>query len=199
VPEGSSDAELAARALGGEDAAFAELMRRHKAWTFRFIRRYVGDSDDAYDLLQDTFFSAWQALNRYQRERPFHTWLRRIALNKCRDRGRRQLVRRVLTAFAPHGQETAPEVRDAAPGPEAQASAEEELRQLEQGLEALPRQLKEPLLLTALEGLSHKDAAELLGINAKAVEMRVYRARTRLAELIAHQAGTPRGTRRGGA
>jgi RNA polymerase sigma-70 factor (ECF subfamily) len=51
-------------------------------------------------------------------------------------------------------------------------------------LATLPRQLKEPLLLTALEGLSHREAGELLGINAKAVEMRVYRAREKLKTAI---------------
>jgi RNA polymerase sigma-70 factor (ECF subfamily) len=182
-----TDAELAARALAGGDEAFALLMRRHKAWVFRFIRRYVGSSEDVYDLVQETFFSAWQALERYQRDRPFDAWLRRIALNKCRDRGRRELVRRVLQAFSHHEDEPALEVPDPAAGPDTRADADDAVHRLEHALEHLPRGLKEPLLLTALEGLSHKEAGELLGLNAKAVEMRVYRARARLAELF----GTP--------
>jgi RNA polymerase sigma-70 factor (ECF subfamily) len=178
------DAELAQRALAGEDAAFALLMRRHKAWAFRFIRRYVGGSDDAYDLLQETFFSAWQALERYQRDKPFDAWLRRIALNKCRDRGRRELVRRVLQAFSHHEDEPALEVADPAAGPDILVDTQDAMHRLEHALDRLPRGLKEPLLLTALEGLSHKEAGELLGLNAKAVEMRVYRARARLAGLF---------------
>jgi RNA polymerase sigma-70 factor (ECF subfamily) len=182
VPE--ADAELAARTLAGEDHAYALLVGRHKAWVFRFIRRYVGNSDDAYDLVQETFFSAWQALSRYQRDRPFEAWLRRIALNKCRDRGRRELVRRALHVLTPHDAEPAWEVPDPTAGPETQADAGQALHRLEHALRRLPRGLKEPLLLTALEGLSHKEAGELLGLNAKAVEMRIYRARARLAELM---------------
>ncbi|MGH8205890.1 MAG: RNA polymerase sigma factor, partial [Steroidobacteraceae bacterium] len=96
---GDSDAVLVERALGGDDAAFAQLMTRHKQWAFRFVRRYVGNADDAYDVLQYTFFSAWLALARYQPQRSFDIWLRRIALNKCRDRARREAVRRVFTGF----------------------------------------------------------------------------------------------------
>ncbi|HWG77959.1 MAG TPA: RNA polymerase sigma factor [Steroidobacteraceae bacterium] len=185
---GESDATLVRRALAGEDDAFALLMGRHKQWVYRFVRRYVGNADDAYDVLQETFFSAWLALSRYQPERPFEAWLRRIALNKCRDRARRDAVRRVFSRLA--GEEGEPEMLpDLGPSPEAAAATDQEVAQLERSIATLPRSLKEPLLLTALEGLSHQQAGELLGLNAKAVEMRIYRARERLAAL--------RGARRG--
>ena len=61
------------------------------------------------------------------------------------------------------------------------AACEQSMRRLDQAIARLPRRLKEPLILTTLQGLSHKEAAAILGINAKAVEMRVYRARWRLA------------------
>lgn len=177
-----ADATLVERALAGEDTAFAQLMGRHKQWVFRFVRRYVGNAEDAYDVVQDTFFSAWLALARYQRDRPFDIWLRRIALNKCRDRARREAVRRVLSGFAGDNSEPA-DVPDTAAGPERAAAAAQELEQLEHSLSALPRSLKEPLLLTVLEGLTHQQAGELLGLNAKAIEMRIYRARERLSSL----------------
>ena len=175
------DAILAAAACDGDHAAFAVIMRRHKTWLYRFIRRYVSDRDEAYDMLQESFVSAWTALSRYDPERPLEAWLRRIALNKCRDRARRNAVRRSalqlfgVTRFAAY--ETAP---PADAGPASQRA----LHRLEQAIAQLPRQLKEPLILTALEGLSQKDAAALLGINTKAVETRVYRAKKRLAELL---------------
>lgn len=177
---GESDAELVARALANDDAAFAALMSRHKNWAHRFICRYVGAAnDEAYDLLQETFFAAWLALSRYQPGLPFSAWLRRIALNKCRDRARRNKVRHFLVGM-PVESETVLDPPDLGPGPEAQASDAQQLLVLERQLSELPRTLKEPLLLTALEGLSHLEAGELLGISAKAVEMRVYRARAQL-------------------
>jgi RNA polymerase sigma-70 factor (ECF subfamily) len=182
-PEPETDGALAARSTAGDDAAFAMLMSRHKGWAYQFIRRYVGNGSDAYDVLQDTFFAAWRALSRYQADRPFEFWLRRIALNKCRDRNRREVVRRLIGGRAT-GEEI-PDIADPAPGPAAVLEAGQEVRQLERHLRALPRSLKEPLLLTALEGLTHEAAAEILGISAKAVETKVYRARARLAELYA--------------
>lgn len=178
-----SDGALAVAARNGDQAAFAAIMRRHKSWLFRFIRRYVANSDDAYDVLQESFVSAWGALSRYDPERPFEAWLRRIALNKCRDRARRNSVRRATLHLFGLSASIA-ESEPATPAVERSAATDQALRRLENAVAALPRQLKEPLVLTVLEGLSHKDAGNLLGINAKAVETRVYRARKKLATLL---------------
>jgi RNA polymerase sigma-70 factor (ECF subfamily) len=70
------------------------------------------------------------------------------------------------------------------PPPDGAAAADQVLARLQDAIAKLPRQLKEPLVLTMLEGLSHKDAGALLGINPKAVETRVYRAKRQLATLL---------------
>jgi RNA polymerase sigma factor (sigma-70 family) len=182
VDSGEADADLIVKTLRGDDGAFTRLIGRHKHWIHRFVRRYVGAaSEDAYDVVQETFFAAWLGLSRYRPELPFEAWLRRIALNKCRDRARRNTVRRFLVGAAVNEQTGEPlDVMDQAAGPEVQVGSMQELAELELAVAALPRGLKEPLLLTTLEGLSHQEAGALLGINAKAVEMRVYRARERL-------------------
>ncbi len=177
------DASLAVAARQGDQAAFAALMRRHKGWLYQFIRRYVADRDDAYDVLQESFVSAWGALSRFDPERPFEAWLRRIALNKCRDRARRDAVRRAaLRLFGFGGSDMSAE--SVAPLADSTVTIDHALRRLETAIGQLPRQLKEPLVLTMLEGLSHKDAGALLGINAKAVETRVYRAKRQLASML---------------
>jgi len=183
-----SDAALIAAAIEGNDAAFGQLVARHKSWLHRFVRRYVGGAqDDAFDVAQEAFFAAWLALSRYDPAQPFEAWLRRIALNKCRDRARRNAVRSFLVRArvldADGDGDDLPDAPDPAPGPEALVASREELGHLEAALEQLPRNLMEPLLLTTLEGLSHQEAGALLGLNAKAVEMRVYRARERLRQL----------------
>lgn len=177
------DAVLAVAAREGDQAAFAAMMRRHKGWLYQFIRRYVGDRDDAYDVLQESFVAAWGALSRFDPERPFPAWLRRIALNKCRDRARRNAVRRAalkLLGLGAAGMPNEPDIHAA----DSAAAANSALRRLEEAIAKLPRQLKEPLVLTMLEGLSHKEAGVLLAINAKAVETRVYRAKRQLAALL---------------
>ena len=178
-----ADGVLAIAARGGDQAAFAVLMRRHKAWLYQFIRRYIADRDDAYDVLQESFVSTWGALARYDPARPFEAWLRRIALNKCRDRARRNAVRRTALRMFGLGESTQVEA-NAAPSADARARVDQALRRLETAIAQLPRNLKEPLVLTMLEGLSHKDAGEMLGINAKAVETRVYRAKRQLGQML---------------
>ncbi len=178
-----SDAELARRALGGEDHAFTQLMRRHKEWLYRFVRRYVGDADSAYEIVQESFVAAWRNLGRYDAGRSFASWIRAIALNKCRDRGRREAVRRAFFGADPGG-----EVVAAAPDPQPRADsgliAAEQRRALDRAIALLPAKLKEPLILTVFEELSQQAAGEVLGVSAKTVETRVYRARRRLAELL---------------
>ncbi|WP_293477923.1 sigma-70 family RNA polymerase sigma factor [Phenylobacterium sp.] len=182
--EGAPDAALAARALAGDDAAFGRLMRAHTNDLFRFARRYTGDPDAAGDVVQDTFVSAWKALARYDDSRPFGVWLRAIALNKCRDRARRRYLRRVVLGQAdPEGFE-AQSRADPSPDAEMSLITRQRLDRLDRAVAGLPAGLKEPLILTVFEGLSQQAAGEVLGLTAKAVEIRVYRARRRLAELL---------------
>ena len=183
--EDASDAELVARASEGEQRAFSLLMARHKDATYRFIRRYGVDREEAYDLVQQTFVSAWSSLRRFDRERPFATWLRAIALNKCRDWSRRAAVRRFLLSPLSLDSPAAESAPDPDPDPEATALEQERQRAIAGAIAALPKSLKEPLLLTVLDGFSQKDTASLLGLTPKAVENRVARARKELARALA--------------
>ena len=180
-PAGAADdARLAVQAAGGDTRAFSALMRRHKEGIYRFCRRYVGDADDAYDLTQQTFVSAWSALGRYDPNRALTTWLRAIALNKCRDYGRRATVRRLIFGARPGTEAAVIEVASGSPSAETQAYDSQTLRALDRALATLPDALKTPLILTALDGLSTAEAAAVMGVSAKAVETRLYRARKAL-------------------
>lgn len=175
------DAHIAVQAAAGDTRAFSILMRRHKDAIYRFCRRHVGDADDAYDLTQQTFVSAWSALGRYDPNRAFTTWLRAIALNKCRDHGRRATVRRLIFGTRPSGETAMVEVASDAPSAETHAHDTQTLRALDRALATLPDGLKTPLILTALDGLSTAEAATVMGVSPKAIETRLYRARKALA------------------
>jgi RNA polymerase sigma-70 factor (ECF subfamily) len=177
--EGDDDDTLIAAALGGDTAAFSALMGRHKDQLYRFVRRYVGDPDESFDLVQETFVAAWSALNTFEQGRPFAVWLRRIALNKCRDWSRRRQVRRFFFAAAPL------EAADKMPtAPNEDGPHQSRLAALDAAIAALPAAIKEPLLLTVFEEMSQAEAATLLGISPKAVETRVYRAKQKLREAL---------------
>lgn len=179
-PHERDDAALAAAARVGDERAFSELMRRHKQAVYRFARRYAGDPEEALDLVQETFASAWSALGDYDPKRAMSGWLRRIVLNKCRDWSRRRRVRRFFFGAERMDAKRAETIaaEPTAPDPLLETS----LSALDTAIAALPGPLKEALLLTAIEGLSHKEAGAVLGVSAKAVEMRVYRAKQALAQ-----------------
>lgn len=184
--ESASDEGLAARAAGGDRVAFDCLVRRYKESLYRFVRRYMGDADDAYDVLQDGFISAWMALHRYDPKRPFAPWLHTIMLNKCRDFGRRRVVRRaILRLMAADAREPIVPQPDAG---EADQVIAARLRRLDKAVSSLPLFYKEPLLLTTVEGMSQEEAAKVLKTTRKAIEMRLYRARRKLAAEL-EQAG----------
>lgn len=173
------DAALVAAILAGDQRAFTQLMRRHKDGLYRFVRGYVGDASEAYDLVQEAFVAAWRALARYDQQRSFGIWLKRIAINKCRDWRRRRAVRE----FFYKAEDINRPGLDIAQ-PIAASDREDELARLDEAIAGLPSNLKEPLLLSLAEDMSHRDIAEALGITAKAVEVRIYRAKRALTATL---------------
>ncbi len=182
--EALSDEGWALLARAGDPRAFDRLVGRYKEPLYRFIRRYVGNAADAQDVLQESFIAAWVGLARYDAARSFAPWLRTITLNKCRDWGRRQAVRRLF--LGRWAVEMAVRTDDCVDSPDSDAAPGEAMsRRLDQAIARLPGSLKEPLLLTTTLGMSHDEAAAILKITAKSVEMRLYRARGRLREWTA--------------
>lgn len=185
-PTGLSDGELAALSRAGRQAAFAEIMRRHREPIFRIIAGSIGDADEALDLLQETFLSAHAALDRYDPGRPLRAWLTTIALNKCRDWARRRAVRRLI-AFALPIDGAAESVAEDRPPHDIEAADRDELARVSRAIAELPSNLRNVLVLRTIEGLSQEDTAAVLRLTGKAVETRLRRARLKLAERVARR------------
>jgi RNA polymerase sigma-70 factor (ECF subfamily) len=178
-----SDGELATLSIAGRHGAFAEIMRRYHQPVLKLARAFVGGSDEALDLAQETFVAAHQALSRYDPERSMKAWLSAIALNKCRDWARKRAVRRFLSLAVPIGR-LAEAVADEQVPADVATADREELKRVKQAIDSLPLSLKEALVLRTIEGLSQAETAEALGVSEKAVESRLYRARARLLEKL---------------
>ena|SRR5271163_3317377 len=155
LPSAQEDPDLSfVTALkAGQDQALNALMDRHRKGVFNFVYRHIPNEADAHELTAEAFVRAYFNIGRFRPSAKFVTWLYQIALNLCRDH---------LKSRAYEGRE--------------------ELSALEKAISELPEDLKNPLILTALEGYSQAEAAELLGISQKAVEMKIYRARKLLLE-----------------
>lgn len=176
-----TDQELIEKLKGGENPALNELMARYKHRLFAFIRRYVGDEDVAYDLVQETFTKLYFSASTFKPEYKFSTWLFQIALNLCRDHGRKK---KLVQFFSMDDEDSDFVFADAALNPEAIAQSNQAVHHIHKSIESLPHKLKTALILFALEDRSQDECAELLGVTVKTVETRVYRARKLLEEKI---------------
>ncbi len=119
----------------------------------------------------------------------FSTWMYQIAINLCRDWGRRQKLRQFLSLDAALGDSDLGTLHDVLPDTSGNIEDLSELRQqlriVDREIEKLPHKLKTALILFALEENSQEACAEILGVTPKTVETRVYRARKILAEKLA--------------
>lgn len=170
------------QAAQGDRAAFSRLMSATKGDLHRFVTRYVGDPDEALDLVQESYAAAWLSIRRYDPARPFGAWVRTIALNKCRDWSRRRRVRRMVRGVMGLDAPEAMAIGDPAPGVDVRVDERRRLERLNRALAELPDGQRAPLLLAVLEGRSHAEIGEILGLSSKAVELRIARARRALLD-----------------
>jgi RNA polymerase sigma-70 factor (ECF subfamily) len=190
------DETLAARAAGGDEAAFEEIVTRYQARVFRLARRLTGSEDDAADVLQETFLQVYRGLAGFRGESRFGTWLYRVATNAAlmlrRARSRRPAES--LEAFLPRFD--AAGVHAATPA-ELQVAAQADLlidrKVLAQkalaGIERLPDLYREAFVLRDLEEMTTEEVARILDLEPAAVRQRVHRARLMLRGYLSDLVG----------
>jgi len=190
MSESDPDLALVEALQSGDQHALDVLMERHQSRMFHFILRHIPDESDARDLAQEVFVRAYFHIGQFQPKALFSTWLFQIALNLCRDHVRSKAWRqgRATHSLSEAGRdgEEAPdyEISDTQPGPVEQIRHRERLREVQRAIERLPLELKGPLVLTTLDGYSHEEAGRMLGISAKAIEVKIYRARKKLLDWL---------------
>jgi RNA polymerase sigma factor (sigma-70 family) len=177
-----SDYAVRVRKLPAEPTVGSRMNVRLACFTMTFFNALLAaGAERAYEAVHEAFIAAWAALRRYDPDRSFGAWLRTIAINKARDRGRRLAFRRLL--FGTHGleQTAALDVEDPATAADQVVMDDQLAAQVDREIQRLPSALKEAFLLTGFEGCSHQEAGRILGVSAKTIETRAYRARKLLA------------------
>ena len=185
--EPDPDLELVQALAGGDEAALTGLMDRYEEPIFHFVHRHVLNNEDARELAQEVFVRLFFNAAKFKPEAKFSTWLYQIALNLCRDHVKSRRARQAaqtdsLTEREDDEEHPAGDVAVENRTPSDAAQAREKLAALDDGMAALPHDLRTALVLTTLEQRSHQECAELLKTTPKAIETRVYRARKFLLE-----------------
>ncbi|CAN5432593.1 RNA polymerase sigma factor RpoE [soil metagenome] len=176
-----TDAGLIERSQQGERAAFEELVRRHADRLYGVILRFLGDPDDASEATQEAFLRAWRGIGRFQGGSEFFTWLYRIGLNEAKRLGGKRSRDDQLGRL--DGDEL-PEVSDLSQAPEPRLAQGELRRVLERAVRGLPTKYRAPLILRDIEGLSTRQAAQVMDLREAAFKSRLHRARLAVREAV---------------
>ena len=184
--EPDPDLALVEALAGGDESALTGLMDRYEQPILHFIYRHIPNDADARELAQEVFVRLFFNVGKFKPEARFSTWLYQIALNLCRDhvksRRTRQAAQTDSLSAREDDEHPASDVAVENRTPSDAAQAREKLAALDDGMAALPHDLRTALVLTALEQRSHQECATLLKTTPKAIETRVYRARKLLME-----------------
>ncbi len=174
---------LVARARGGDEAAFAQLVTRHGPAAFNQALSVLGDAAEAEDVAQEALVRAWRALPDFRGEAAFGTWLYRIVANLCHNR--LPSLRRTLAADSPTALDRWPDER---PLPEARLLTAEQRAELLAAVAALPPQYRLLIQLRHGQGLSYAAIAEVTAMPLGTVKTGLHRAHRRLqAALLAKE------------
>jgi RNA polymerase sigma-70 factor (ECF subfamily) len=175
------EASLVEDARRGGREAFAELVRRHERRVRGIALRMAGDPADADDLAQEVFMTAWRAIGSFRGGSSFYTWLYRIAVNTSlsflNKRGREK-------DRAPFDENLAVAGPGNAAGPEGRSALRELTARVDEAVAALPVRFRACFALVIDQGLSHADAARVLGCSENTVSWRMYKARRLLRARI---------------
>ena len=183
---GAADAELAARARAGEEAAFEELFHRHKRRVALIAARFFRRREQVEEVVQESFAKAFFALGEFGggRDASFAAWLARIAFNASYDELRRQ-KRRPEGALEELTEEEAAalsgRLRGAGPDAEGRAVSRDLAAKL---LARLSPEDRLVLVLLDVEGLSVAEIADLMGWTGSKVKVRAHRARAHLRRVL---------------
>jgi RNA polymerase sigma-70 factor (ECF subfamily) len=186
-----SDAALRQRVMNGEQAAFADLMRRYNRRLYRVARSILRDDAEAEDALQDAYIQAYRALPDFRGDAALGTWLTRIVMNAAlmrrRSTGRMAEVIELGAELAMEHGGAAQDDAGEAGQPEHAALRAQARGIIEAKIDGLPEVFRTVFILRAVEELSVEETGRVLDIPEATVRSRYFRARGMLREALARE------------
>ncbi len=188
-----SDTQLVSDFRNGEEKALEELVDRYLSPLYLFVVRLTGNTDEAQDIVQETFLKMWKKLHTFSPEKSFKTWLFTIARNSAIDylRKKRAVNFSQLDneAFDMHFEDT---LEEPSPLPDELFAGTELRQKLESALEQLPLAHKTVVLLHLDQEMTFREIADVTGDSLNTVKSRYRRALVKIQEhLLADAPKTP--------
>jgi RNA polymerase sigma-70 factor (ECF subfamily) len=184
-----SDEELLSHFCNGQTEAFGLLVRRYERELYGYLRRYLGDSDLADDVFQNTFLQVYVKSDQYEQGRPVRPWLYTIATHQAIDALRRN-GRHPALSLDHNPREDADgqggglvEMLEAqGPGPLDQLHGDERRARVRQSVDSLPDFLRQVVILAYYQGLKYREIAQILDIPVGTVKSRLHAALLKLQQ-----------------
>jgi RNA polymerase sigma-70 factor (ECF subfamily) len=183
------DRELIGRCQRGDEIAFESLVRKYQRELFHLVSWNVGKAAEAEDIVQEILCKVYLSLPRFDNDRPFFPWLRRVAINQCYDELRRTRRRRILR-FTELNEQDARVIERFMADTQKESSTPapksgEELRSLMQKiLDRLPEKQRMAIVLRDFKQIPYEEMADIMKCSKQAVRLKVFRARARLRTLV---------------
>lgn len=172
--------------LAGDKDAFEILVEDQKKVVFTLALRMLGNEEDAYDISQEAFLKAYTNLPGFRGDCKFSSWLYKLTTNLCLDfirkRNRHKTV--PLVYEDEDGDSEYLEIPDETFSPETQTEQKQLRESVRSGLDQLPEQQREILVLREIGGLRYDEISQQLNIEEGTVKSRIFRARKKLCEIL---------------
>mgnify|MGYP004516720871 FL=1 len=180
------EAAIVRKVLGGDANAFETLVLEYEKNVYNIALRMTGNSEDAADMTQEAFIKAYNSLQSFRGDSKFSVWLYRIVSNVCldflRSKNRRPTVS--LSVEDDDGEDTQLDVADESQSPELLLDRKLTRESVRRGLDSLPPDYRQILLLREIQGLSYDEIAQALSLEVGTVKSRIFRARKRLCNFL---------------
>jgi RNA polymerase sigma-70 factor (ECF subfamily) len=173
---------------------FDALVAEYEKKIFNVIFRIIGDYEEAADLTQETFISAYRAFDRFRGDAKVYTWLYQIAVNHCRNRLRQRGRQRAIQAESldqPRDWESeddaaSREIADLRHAPHTLLEEKELRERILAAVQSLPPDYREVVVLREMHAMSYNDIAAATGLSLDNVKTRLSRARAMLRRKLEH-------------
>ena len=164
-----------------ETDQFERLAGESERQVYAVCYHMMGSREDAQDCAQETMLRAFKAFGSFRRDASFSSWITRIAMNVCTDALRK---RRSVVSLDAMREETNFDLPDAAPTAYARLEQKERMRLLREGLDELPEEMRQIIVLRDMRGMSYEEIADTLELPLGTVKSRVSRAREKLSGIL---------------
>ena len=177
-----TDEQLIARFQDGDVASFDILVRRYQNPLFNYVTRFVGDSTEAEDIIQETFYRLFRNKHYYKEIAKFSTWIYTIAGNLARTELRRKKKRKFFSINFFMSTDKDYDIPDPSSNPEDKLDAIVTDEMIQKAITKLAPKFKEVILLRDVQGFSYEEIAEIVNVPLGTIKSRVNRARLKLQE-----------------